>query len=102
MVKSTKPESPPEQDNESLSDQPATPFDDSPDTPTRPSEKKRLQWEGKTRTCCSLSCLLAPVYIKSCPDLAPLATVGNLVCSLYSGDITCLLKDYAAVQKTMR
>ena len=67
---------------------PSQPFDesqnDSPDVPLRPIEKKRLHWEGKT---CAFHfrfyvILLEGYRYNYYADLAPLTTVGNLVCHL--------------------
>lgn len=52
---------------------------DTPDVPLRPSEKRRLHWKG-------LTCGQSPFFTRHAglivlhPDLAPLTTVGNLVC----------------------
>ena len=81
---------------------------DSPDTPLRFSEKKRLEWTGKTCKC--MSPRTANRRSLTREDLAPLTTVGNLVsfffltrilrhsfhaqpfrrlCVEYGADITC-------------
>ncbi|KAG9019423.1 tRNA-dihydrouridine synthase 3 [Tulasnella sp. 427] len=57
--------------------QPASPFEDSPDTPMRSNEKKQLRWKGLTY-------------------LAPLTTVGNLV----AGHKPSILGPIAEVLKT--
>lgn len=50
---------------------------DTPDVPTRPSEKKRLHWAGKSCECLCMS--ERRVCSDQYADLAPLTTVGNLV-----------------------
>jgi hypothetical protein len=60
---------------------------DIPDTPLRFSEKKRLEWSGKTCKC--MSSRAANHRSLTREDLAPLTTVGNLVsfffCHEFSG-----------------